>query len=176
MATVTNITYSADGAIVATNWDSLAADDVASLPEFDNTSTLYVDMLVGGQVNVDTATGVLAAGESFDIYVVAKHDKDTATSGTGGIDTAFNPNDTTLAQDVELNLLNMTLLVSVRVEATTPDTEQGYNWGPIAVAQAFGGVLPQKWFLVGHNNTGGTTKAATSTNLVNTVGITFTHT
>ena len=176
MATVTTTTYASDEAIVATNWDSLVADDWASLPEVTNVANKYVDVLVGGQVNVDTATGVLAAGESFDIYICAKFDTDTATSGTGGIDTAFNPNDSSIAIDVEFNPLNIPLLTSVLVEATTPDTEQGYNWGPIGIAQVFGGVVPQKWFLLGHNNTGGTTKAATSTNIVNLVGITFTHT
>ena len=173
MATL-SLNYAADAAITATNWESLAADDWASLPSVDNTSNLYVDVLVGGQIDLDTTTGTLAAGESFDIYVAALFDKDTASSLTGGIDTAFTANDSTLTADTEFNPLNLIPLVSVRVEETSPDVSQGYNWGPVSVAAAFGGVLPQIWCLVGHNNTGGTTTAATSTTIVNYVGIKYT--
>lgn len=173
MATV-SLSYAADSAITATNWESLAADDWASLPDFDNTSNLYVDVLVGGQIDLDTTTGTIAAGESFDIYVAARYDKDVTTSYSGGIDTAFGANDSTLTEDTEFTPNNLILLCSVRVEETAPDVSQGYNWGPISVASKFGGILPQHFMLVGHNNTGGTTTAATSTTVVNAVGIKYT--
>lgn len=171
---VTKITYAADAAITASNWESLATDDWATLPAVDNTSNLYVDVLVGGQIDLDTTTGTIAAGESFDIYVAALFDKDTASSYTGGIDTSFTENDNTLTEDTEFNPLNLLFLTSVRVEETAPDVSQGYNWGPVSVATAFGGRMPQKWMLVGHNNTGATTTAATSTTIINYVGITYT--
>lgn len=171
---VTKITYSSNNSVVASNWESLAADAWATLPDVDNTTNLFVDVLVGGQIDLDTTTGVIAAGESFDIYVAARFDKDVTTSYTGGIDTAFGANDNTLTTDVEFNNLNLIFLTSVAVEATTPDVSQGYNWGPISLAQCFGGHLPQHWILVGHNNTGGTSTAATSTTAVNYVGITYT--
>ena len=173
MATV-KIAYAADIAITATNWESLAADGWATLPIYDNTSNLYIDVLVGGQIDLDTTTGTLASGESFDIYVSATYDKDTTTTITGGIDSAFDQNDSTLTQDTEFNPLNLILLTSVLVEDTSPDVSQGYNWGPCSIARMFGGVMPQKFALVGHNNTGGTTTAATSTTAVNSVGITYT--
>ena len=47
--TTLKIAYSADTAIVATNWDDVASSDWATLPVVDNTSTLYVDVLVGGR-------------------------------------------------------------------------------------------------------------------------------
>jgi len=172
MATAT-INYAADEAIVATNWESLVADDWASLPAFDNTTNKYLDVLIGGQIDLDTTTGVLAAGESFDIYVAARYDNDVTTSYTGGVDTALGENDSTLAEDVEFNPLNLVFLTSVTVEATAPDVSQGYNFGPVSIAAAFGGVVPQNFMLVGHNNTGGTTTAATSTTIVNAVGIKY---
>ena len=177
MATVTNITYASDAAIVATNWDALASDDWATLPAFDNTSTLYVDVLVGGKIHFDTATGVILAADSFDIYVAALYDKDVASSYTGGIDTAFTANDATIAADVEFNALNLKFLAIVKPEVTSPDTEQSYNWGPYSIAGLFGGLMPQKFILVGHNNSNDAVlAAATSDHVVNVVGITYTHT
>ncbi len=177
MATITNITYAADAAITATNWDLLSSDDWATLPAFDNTSTLYVDVLVGGKIHFDTVTGTIVAADSVDIYVAALYDKDVASSYTGGIDTAFTADDNSIAADVEFNPLNLKYLTSVRPEATSPDTEQSYNWGPESIASLFGGLLPQKFILVGHNNSNDAVlKASTSDHVVNAVGITYTHT
>ena len=171
---ITNIAYAADAAIVASNWESLATNSWATLPEVDNSSNLYMDVSVGGQIDLDTTTGTITAGESFDIYVSAMFDYDTAPSWSGGIDTAFNDNDSSLTEDTEFNPLNLILLTSVAVEATTPDVSQGYNWFVGSVAQAFGGIMPKRWMLVGHNNTGATTTAATSTTIINYNGITYT--
>ncbi len=169
------ITYAADAAIVATNWDSLASSDWATLPAFDNTSTLHMDALIGGKIHFDTVTGTIVAGDSFDIYAAALYDKDVASSYTGGIDTAFTAGDATIAIDVEFNPLNLKLLAVVKPEATTPDTEQSYNWGPYAIAGLFGGLMPQKFILVGHNNsTDAVLAAATSDHVVNVVGINYT--
>lgn len=165
--------YIADSAIVATNWESLVADDWATLPAYDNSTNKYNDILVGGQIDLDTATGVIAAGESFNIYVAARFDKDTASSYTGGIDTAFLANDDSIAADVEFNPLNLIRIWRAAVEETAPDVSQGYNWGPIGIAGFFNGVMPQNIILIGHNGTGATTKAATSTSIVNVVGITY---
>lgn len=174
MATI-KIAYAADAAIVATNWDALASDDWATLPVVDNITNLYVDVLIGGKIHFDTVTGTIVAGDSFDIYVAALYDKDVASSYTGGIDTAFTADDSSIAADVEFNQLNLIPLLSVKPEATTPDTEQSYNWGPIGIAGFFNGILPQKFILVGHNNsTSAVLAAATSDHVVNVVGIHYT--
>jgi len=177
MATVTNITYAADSAIVATNWDALASSAWATLPAFDNTTTLYVDVLVGGKIHFDTVTGTILAADSFDIYVSARYDDDVTTSYTGGIDALFGANDSSLTEDTEFTPLNLIFLTSVKPEATTADTEQSYNFGPYSIARLFGGIMPQNFILVGHNNSNDAVlKAATSDHIVNVVGITYTHT
>ncbi len=174
MATI-KIAYAADAAIVATNWDALASGAWATLPEFDNTTTLYVDVLMGGKIHFDTVTGTILAGDSFDIYVAAMYDKDVATSFTGGIDALFNDGDASLTADTEFSPIGLKLLKSVKPEATTADIEQSINWGPESIAGLFGGLMPQKCMLVGHNNsTDAVLKAATSDHIVNVVGVTYT--
>lgn len=169
MAT-TSIAYTADETVSTTAMNSLAPDDWASLAAVDNTSNLHVDGLIGGIVAMSATT--LAAGESVDLYLSALHDNDTATTYTGGLGTALTAADSTLAEDTEFTPLNLIFLTSVSVEATTPDTTQNYNWGPIAVAQAFGGHLPQKFMIMVHNNTG--SALAASGHTVNFVGIKYT--
>ncbi len=177
MVTETNIKYAADSAIVATNWDGLVSGDWATLPAFDNTSNLYVDVLVGGKIHFDTDVGIILAADSFDIYLAALYDKDIASSYTGGIDLAFLEDDNTITADIEFNPLNLIFLTSVKPEVTTPDTEQSYNWGPYSVASRFDGIMPQKFILVGHNNSNDADlEVATTDHVVNAVGVTFTHT
>ncbi len=174
--TVTKTTYSSDNAIVATNWDALASQAWATLPAFDNTSTLYVDGLIGGKIHFATATGTILKADSFDIYICALYDKDVASSYTGGIDTLLTANDASLTVDVEFAPLNFKQMVSVKPEQTTADTEQSVNWGPFAISGYFGGLFPQKIMLIGHNNSNDAVlAAATSDHVVNLVGITYTH-
>lgn len=167
----TNITYSADNGIAVTAWDSLAADDWASSADVDNTTDLFLDMLVGGELAASATT--LGAGESFDIYVTARYDKDLASSYGGGLGTALTAADSTLQLDVEFNPENFIFFATVGIENTAPDTTQDYMWGPRSVAAAFGGILPQHYMFVLHNNTG---SAMGTGNVMNGVGITFTTT
>lgn len=168
---VTKVTYAADSALAVTEWDAtLAGGEYATSAIYDNTSNLYMDVLVGGVLELDASTPVV--GDTMDIYIVAQYDTDTATTMTGGIDALFDAA-TEEAADTAFVKANLILFESVNVEELTPATAQGYNWGPKGVAQFFGGVVPQKWMLVLHNNTGGTMAAGP---VVNTVGITYTTT
>ena len=89
---VTNITYAADAAITISQWGTnLAAGEWATSAIFDNTSNVYMDVLVGGEIAASTGTGTLAAGETFDIYIGALYDKDTTTTAGGGIGTQLDP-------------------------------------------------------------------------------------
>jgi len=173
MATVTNITYSADAEIATTIWTTtLAGGEWGTSAIFDNTSTLYVDLLVGGEIAAAATT--IAAGESFDIYIGALYDKDTTTTAGGGIGALLDPG--TPAEEVEdtdFVKANLILFTSISPEATTPDTTQDYVFNPKACAQFFSGVLPQKIFFLLHNNTG---SALATGSILNSVGITYTHT
>jgi len=162
------IKYDTDAALAVTEWDTtLATTQFATSAIFDNRTTLYVDVSIGGIVQLDDTTPV--AGDTMDIYIVGQYSA-TATDMTGGIDALFDAA-TEEAVDVAFVKANMPLLVSVAVEAGTPATAQGYHWGPLSVAAAFGGMMPEQFMLVLHNNTAGTMAASPD---VNTIGITYT--
>ena len=166
---ITKITYAGDAGLAVTEWDAtLAAGQWATSAIFDNASTLYVDVLAGGVLELDATTPVV--GDTMDIYVAAQYDKDLAGSMGGGID-ALLVAAAELVEDVAFVKANLILVKSVSVEATTPANAQGYNWGPISIAQFFGGIMPQKFMLFLHNNTAGTMAAGP---IVNLVGITYT--
>ena len=157
-------------AIAVTLWSTgLAGGEFATSAIFDNTSTNYIDLLVGGIIELDATTPLL--GETLDIYIGALYDEATTTTAGGGIDALLDPG--TPAEevaDVDFVLANLILFKSVSVEATTPAVAQGYVFNPTACAQFFGGILPQKIYFMLHNNTGGTLAAGS---VLNSVGITY---
>ena len=167
----TKITYSADTAIAVTEWDtSLVGGDFATSAIYDNTSNLYMDVLVGGIIELGATTPLL--GESLDIYIGALYDKDVTSTPGGGIDSLMDPGTPAEeTEDVDFVKANLILFKSVQVEATTPAIAQGYQFNPQSCAQFFGGVLPQKIYFMLHNNTGGTLVTGSALNLV---GITYT--
>ncbi len=169
---VTNITYSADTAIAVTLWGTgLAGGQYATSSLFDNhTTTKYVDALVGGLLEAGTVTGTLAAGESLDLYIIGQYDTDTAGDVNAGIE-ALLIEGAELADSTAFVKENLILMTSIQLESGTPDTSQMYHWGPIGVAQFFGGIMPKEFMILLHNNTGGTMVAGSDVNLT---GITYT--
>ncbi len=165
----TKITYGSDVALAVTEWDTtLATTQFATSAIFDNTTSLFMDVLVGGVLELDATTPV--AGDTMDIYVLGQY-SGTATDMTGAIDALLNAA-TEEAEDTAFVKANLILLVSISVEADTPATAQGYHWGPIGIAQYFG-QMPQRFMLLLHNNPAGTMAANPD---VNTVGVTYTST
>jgi hypothetical protein len=167
---VTKITYASDEAINVDLWDStLASQESATSSIFDNTSNLYVDVLVGGFVDFTGTSAV--AGDSVDIYVVGNYQTATATDMTGGIDALFDASTEEVA-DTAFIRSNLPLIHSIQLHGT-PTTAIGYHWGPIGIAQFFGGVMPQKFMLLCHANTA-SSLAGTNAASCNAVGITYT--
>ncbi len=168
---VTLITYAADEALAVTEWDAtLAAGQTATSAIYSNTSNLYIDVLIGGILELDATTP--AVGDTMDIYIAGQYDTDTATDMGAGLDALFVATDENVA-DTEFVLANLTLVTSVAVQATSTFGDAGFHWGPIGVAQFFGGIMPKAFMLLLHNNTAGTMAAGPD---VNIVGITYTST
>ena len=85
----TKITYGADVAVGVTAWStSVTAGLTANSAIVDNTANLFMDLLVGGIIELGATTPVI--GNSLDIYIGALYDKDTTTTAGGGIDSRMD--------------------------------------------------------------------------------------
>ncbi len=96
----------------------------------DNTASTLADALIGGKVTTGTSP---TTAKVIEIWAFGTYDGTTYSSGAGASDAAFTPTG-------EKN--QMRLLCSIDTDATSNHT---YEWGPISVAQAFGGIMPPKW-------------------------------
>lgn len=167
---VTKVTYASDVALTVTNWSTgLAAGEFALSSVVSNSSDLFLDALVGGNIAASTVTGLLSAGDTFDIYILAQY-SDTATDIGSAIDALLGWGNEEV-EDVAFVKANLTLLTSIAIDSALPDTTQDYHFGPYGIAQFFGGVLPKNWGLMLHNNTGATLGSGSDANYI---GITYT--
>jgi hypothetical protein len=139
MATI-SMSYSAAQAVTIT-LDSLATASYRQSSVVDNTTNKFVDALLGGIV----VTGGSAPTDktTIDVLVYGTYDGTNYSGGCTGADAAYTPAD---GQGDELRYLT-----SITVDA---DTAASYVFGPISVAQAFGGILPSKWGVVVRNGIG----------------------
>lgn len=157
MATVTT-TY-ASSATVTITLASVTNGAFRQSAVVDNSSNKYVDALVGGSVQVGTSPT-----DKSTVAIFAYGERDDAgqyTAGCSGSDAAYTAD----GEEDELKL----------IEVITVDTtnDQDYEWGPVSVAQVFGGVLPRKWGIVVKNGTGATLNATGTNNEVKFQGIKY---
>jgi hypothetical protein len=104
----------------------------------DNSTNGYVDFLVGGKVTTGTSP---TAARQIEVWAYGSYDGTTYSAGAGGTDANFSPTG-------EKNL--MRLLQIIPTDATSNHT---YEWGPLSIAQAFGGTAPPKWGIYMVHNT-----------------------
>jgi len=167
MATITTVTYANAANLTVASWGTgLAAGQIGSSLIVDNATNKYLDVMVGGLLEIGTTTP--AAGDTLDIYGYGRYDQATAAALTGGIDGLFTGADEEEIDGTDLILAHLPLIASLEAESNI-----GIHWGPIGFAQFFGGNMPESWGLVLHNN-GSATMASGS--LAEYIGITFTHT
>ena len=145
MATIT-ISYSASATITispenvasSSNWTAGVESNV-----IDNSTNKYVDALVSGYWTCGTTPTV---NTTCNVYVYAQQDDgptyQDVFDGTGSAETVTSA-----------GVLNgvVRLLGTLTIDATT--SNRSYYLAPTSVAQAFGGVLPQRWGLfIAHNS------------------------
>lgn len=124
---------------------------------WDNTSTLYQDILIGGSIQVGTTP---TANSAIEIYSYARIDNSTLyTGGASGSDGAYTA-------DGEENLFR--LLDVIYVDATS---DQDYVWGPVSIAALYGGWLPSKGGILVRNGTGATLNATGTNNKIAMTGV-----
>lgn len=171
MATVSNITYSANTAITF-DISSLGTSSTfvagRESTQIDNTSTLYLDAIV----NVDGITGHASTaptvGQEIRLYCWGA-DTSLATTAIDVLD----------GTDSAETLSHVSVLQSLRpagaAAVTVATAGLVYYLLPFSVAALFGGVLPKFWGLfLAHNHTGAL--AASQSGLFSFNGITYTHT
>ena len=157
-------TYASAVNLTVTSWGSgLAAGQIGASLIVDNTSNLYDDVLVGGLLEIGTTTPT--TGDTLEIYVYGSYDTGTSSALTGGIDGLFTGADEEEVDGTDLILAHIPIIATLEAESNI-----GIHFGPIGIAQFFGGVVPPKWGLMLHNN-GSATMATAS--LAEYVGITF---
>lgn len=105
----------------------------------DNTTDLFVDVQVGGKVTTGTSP---TAARQIEIWAYGSYDGTTYTAGATGSDANFAP---IVEEKRQLRLLT--------VIDTTATSNVTYEWGPVSIAQAFGGYVPKKWGLYVVHNT-----------------------
>lgn len=166
MATA-NINYATVGTASFSGSPALADGAWFASGIIDNSSNLYIDAHVAGQVQVKD----VSADGSVDIYVAASFD---GTDFTAGVDQAGEGGVTwgTTGNTHVNGEFDLPLLASVSVDTT--DDNQDVFFGPFSVAQAFGGVMPQAWRIVIENNTGSELHTAGASNKIEYTGITYT--
>lgn len=166
MATV-NISYAASATI------TIAPENVASSADWtagvestviDNSTNKYVDALVSGKWTAGTTP---TANTTVCVYAYAQQD-DTPTyqdvfDGTSSAETITSAGVLTGV---------VRLLGTLNVSTNTSD--RAYYLAPTSVAQAFGGVLPQRWGLFISHNSGVNSNSTAGNHVWKYQGITYT--
>ena len=109
----------------------------------DNSSNKYLDYHVAGKITVGTTP---TSGTEIRVYAVAMRDDTNWPDGVGATDAAY----TVATQGLRDGYAR--LLARMEVDATT--SNEDYYFGPVSVAQQFGGICPRKFVIVVVHNTG----------------------
>lgn len=147
MATVTT-NYSARATLTWTP-EGLANGSNDFSAVVDNTTNKYVDVIVSGKLT----TGTSPTAGTITIYAYGEDGNAQYTGGVSGSDGGTYGTGESGQLPVIATIIN---------DTTSNHT---YEWGPIALAQFFGGVLPPKWG-IGLLNSSGVALNATAANQV----------
>lgn len=156
MATVT-VNYAARATVTWTP-ESLANGSNDFSAVVDNTSNKYVDVLVSGKITTGTTPTVNTV---LTIYAYAEDGNGQYTAGVSGSDGG-----TAGANE----LTQLAVIATIVVDATSNHT---YEWGPVGLAQFFGGVLPPKWGIGILNGSGAALHATAGNQVTSYQGIKY---
>lgn len=173
MATTITTTYAASAAVtislapagvgLATSSTFVAGRESTIV---DNTSNKYVDVLLAGKITVGTTPTI---NTQILIYVFG-----TIDDGPEYPDVMDGTDSAETVTSVGVGAGFLKLAAAILVDATTSD--RVYAFGPVALAQLFGGVMPNRWGVFVTHNTGVALNATGSNHEVNYWGITYTNT
>lgn len=152
MSTIKNA-YAAAAALTCT-LTSLADNGARESTVVDNTSNLYLDALLRIKTN-----GLAGSTGLMNVWAYAALGDTDYTDGATGSDAGFTA----------ANIQNAKLVAVIQMNGTTAVIA-----GPVSVAAAFGGVLPDKWGLIFENKSGAALSATAGDHVVEYEGITAT--
>ena len=135
---VTTEKFGASTALTIT-LDSLVDAAARECTAVDNTANLYLDALV--TISIPLAAGAPTSFQAIYVYAYGSED------GT-------NYGDNATGTDASLTMRSPTNLRNVGGVQTSVSGALTWKSHPISIARAFGGVLPRKWGIVVHNQTG----------------------
>lgn len=143
-------------ASLATDANLLAGRESTAV---DNSSNLYIDALVGGKVTTGTTP---TTAKQIEVWAYGTYDGTTYSGGCTGSDAGL-----TFASEKTL----LKLLTIIPTDSTSNHT---YEWGPLSIAQAFGGTMPQKWGIYVVHNTGANLNSTGGNHEVKYTGVKYT--
>jgi hypothetical protein len=134
------LSYGTQGQAITITLNSLASSQTVGRAStaVDNTSNLYLDALVS--LILPLGAGTPANDKATYVYAYGTTDGSNYSEGVSGSDASFTINNP--------SGLKMIGVIPMPTGGIT------YNGGPYSVAQAFGGVLPEKWGIVVVNYSG----------------------
>lgn len=143
-------------ATVTVTLTSLANGSARESTVIDNSTNKYLDAMLRVKTN-----GIAGATAAMAVYAYGALNDTTYTDGATGSDAAFTA----------ASIKNAKLIGVVSMNAATAVTA-----GPMSVASAFGGVLPNKWGLIFRNDSGAALSATAGDHVVEYEGVYATST
>lgn len=162
-----NVAYATSQSLSVSNLNGLASNSTFvngwESQVIDNSSNKYVDVLLAGNVTANASVAPTANTNCL-VYVWAVQDDSTSypdvMDGTESTETGVSVN-------VYSGYLKLAAVMTFDAV-----TSRVYYFGPVSVAQLFGGVMPWKWGIYIAQNSG--QNLAASGNKVTITGITYT--
>jgi hypothetical protein len=108
----------------------------------DNTTNLYLDILVSGKITAGTSP---TASRSIEVWAVGSWDGTNWPDVFDGTESA----ETITSADIKASVCRF-----VAAMATANTSDRVYHFGPVSLASAFGGTLPPKVVLFVTHSTG----------------------
>ncbi len=112
-------------------------------------STLYMDVIIGGLFKLHASTAAVGV---IEVWAYGSWDEGTNfTADTSGTDGAL-----TLIAETKALLRLVTVIPTAAVNG------DDLFWGPIGLAQIWGGLIPDQWGLWGTHDSGGALQTSTT--------------
>lgn len=144
------ISYASTIYVDVSSASALAEDAWAESDIVVNATTTanYVDVMVVGQIRTN---GSATTNDTVEFYAYAKTDAGISSALTGSLNGGLDGSDSVETEGTAFHFQNLPLLGVINAETASAH----YHFGPWALSQIFGGIMPQEWGIIIHNNTQG---------------------